>query len=232
MCWPMGALFKTSILFCQDIRNMELEALFWVEDFPAVETETLQVSHHITWDCEPEGFALTPFSLSSRLNSLCPPMQLTGSIWKQRNGGYVCPGFVVETDLKPTPCQRESHTLPIHLSSSFLLITGNRHVCKITLMRTFPFWTILHWVQVCVRDCLIPVMMGPWNRYSLQFVVPLHADIRVHHRHLITPDELSPPPLLIPLKVLGPVDKTELINNVIAVHLVQLAIHPSVRPAQ
>ena len=142
MCWPMGALFKTSILFCEDIRNMEFEALFWVEDFPAVETEIniagIASHHSRSWT---RGFYIDPIGLIKWIELLmCPPMQLTGSIWKQRDSGHVCPGSVANP-----MSEREPYYPSFEL---FFLITENKHVCKITLMQCFPFWPILHWIQV------------------------------------------------------------------------------------
>ena len=139
MCWPMGALFKTSILFCEDIRNMEFEALFWVEDFPAVETEIniagIALHHSRSWT---RGFYIDPIGLIKWIELfMCPPMQLTGSFWKQRDSGHVCPGSVAETDLKPTPCRRESHT--IHLLSSFFSLLETSMFAKSLSCSAFLF---------------------------------------------------------------------------------------------
>ena len=153
---------------------MRSEVLLCVEYFPAPKTK-IDVAHCASHDmatCTSGfGILLLPCLIFTRIELLvCPSVQLahiieTFSSWNHRH--VVHAG--VKTHLHSTPCWREC--LTIHFWSPLFGGRGGGTHCSFRT-RLLP-WPIFVWVQVRISDCLVPVMMRPLNRNSLQLTVPL-----------------------------------------------------------
>jgi len=154
---------------------MVSDAFFCVENFPARNTK-IDVAHCASHDTGPctsgFGILLPPCLIVCRRIELlvCPSVQLAniwrgGSSWNHRHVVHVG----VKTHLHPAPCWRES--LTIYLRSSLFGRRGG--TTRWRFRRRLLRWPIFIGVQVCIPDCLVPVMMRPLNRNSLQLTVPL-----------------------------------------------------------
>jgi len=154
---------------------MGSEALLCVENFPARNTK-IDVAYCASHDTRTStlgfGIHLLPFLIYSRIELLvCPSVQLANiiaTIFSSLNHRHVV-HVGVKTHLHPTPCWRES--LTIYLWSS--LFGGRGGTTRWRFRRRLLPWPIFIVVQVRIPDCLVPVMMRPLNRNTLQLAVPL-----------------------------------------------------------
>ena len=135
---------------------------------------TPHASHLMTWAREPAGLLL---GTSLGLNSLCAHLCRwhTGFSPGAGTGMWfaVC-GFVVQSNLQPTLGWRES--LRIHSWSS-IFSGGTLCSCRHLFRRLLLPLPIFVQFQVRISDRLVPVVMRPLNRNSLQLTVPLVRDV-------------------------------------------------------
>jgi hypothetical protein len=175
-CSPKDAQPPISLLLTKDRGNMESEALLCVENFPAPKTkiDAAHTSHLMTWAREPAGLLL---GTSLGLNSLCAHLCSwhTGFSPGAGTGMWfaVC-GFVVQSNLQPTLGWRE--ILRFHSWSS-IFSGGTLCSCRHLFRRLLLPWPIFVRFQVRISDRLVPVVMRPLNRNSLQLTVPFVRDV-------------------------------------------------------
>jgi hypothetical protein len=70
----------------------------------------------------------------------------------------------------------------------------------------------------------VPIVVRPKNWNSLELAVPLVHYVGVYERHLVRPQEERPPPLDVPLKAHDPINDTNLVSDIVVVHLVVVIV--------
>ena len=77
----------------------------------------------------------------------------------------------------------------------------------------------MYGINQSIRNNLLKLVMTIGSFYNLHFTLPRHCLVQIHHRKFNAPQTQIPPPLVIALEVHDRVNQSELIRNVVIVHL-------------